>query len=97
MACADVRPRWHAHPMLTIREHMALTLAATPYRYAAIRETHAREQLGMDAVRFWQVVGGLLERVDAEAERPVEVRRLRRVAQRRRVARVKGMAGSRVE
>lgn len=73
--------------MMTVREHMALRLAATPYKHPAIRATHARELLGYNEIQLWAVVTSLLERADAEASHPVEVRRLRRISQRRAEAR----------
>lgn len=72
---------------MTVRERMALTLAATPYRYPAMRERRALEDLGMSPTRFAQVVGALLDRADAEAEMPREVRRLRRLREARARAR----------
>lgn len=74
--------------MLSIRERMALTLAAATYRYPAVRESHALDQLGLGPVAYWALVDRLLDRPDALAAMPAEVSRLRRLRTRRREARV---------
>lgn len=71
---------------MTVREHMALQLAARSYNGGA-RVTAIRVELGMSEVRHAQVVTALLERPDAEAAQPVLVRRLRRLRDSRRAAR----------
>lgn len=73
--------------MLTDDERHALTLAATPYHYPAVREARALEQLGLSPTRFWLLVDGLLDRGDALAEMPREVGRLRRLREARAAAR----------
>lgn len=72
---------------MTVREHMALTLAATPYRYPARREEAALHTLNMTPPRFWQVVDALLDRPDVEATYPQAVNRLKRLRDQRRRAR----------
>lgn len=69
---------------MTDDEHTAIRLAAATYAHPAVRETHALEQLGMTPTRFWQYVHGLIERPDALAAYPVEVRRLQRLRDARR-------------
>ncbi len=66
---------------------MTLTLAATPYRHPARKVTAMRELVGYSEPRFWQVVGRLLDDPAAEAALPAEVRRLRRLRDRRRASR----------
>lgn len=73
--------------MLSVRDHMVITIAATPYRYQGAREADALELTGYSAWRFAQRVDWLLGQADAERGRPVEVRRLRRVRERRQAAR----------
>jgi hypothetical protein len=73
--------------MLTTREHMALRLAATPYRYPARREADVLEQLGWSATVFWAVVHALVDRPDAQAAYPMECRRIQRLRDQRRRAR----------
>lgn len=69
---------------MTDEERIALRLAATTYRHPAVREAHALERLGLTPTRYWAVVHGLLDRPDALAEMPVEVRRLQRLRDARR-------------
>lgn len=73
--------------MLSVRDLMALRLAAAPYKYPGARETDVREQLGMSAVIFFRHVDRLLDDPEALAAMPVEVNRLRRIRDRRRRAR----------
>lgn len=77
---------------LPIRDRMTLELAGTPYRYMAIRETHARERLGLDPVTFWARVNMLIDDPRAEAEMPGVVRRLRRLRERRAQVRTTSQA-----
>lgn len=72
---------------MTVRDHMTIRLAATPYRYPAARETDARHELGMSPVAFHRHVNALLDDPDALAAMPSEVGRLRRLRDRRRAAR----------
>lgn len=73
--------------MLTVRDHMALTLATTPYRYPGARAADMLELCGYSETRFWARVNHLLDQPAAEVERPAEVRRLRRLRERRQRAR----------
>lgn len=72
---------------MTVREHATIRLAARVYRYAGRREADALHELGYSPARYAQVVNALLDRVDVEARYPMEVRRLRRVRERRAAAR----------
>ena len=72
---------------MNVREHMALTLATTPYRHPGRRDHDVLDQLGWTPARHAQVVMALLDRADVEAARPVEVHRLRRLRDRRGAAR----------
>ena len=72
---------------MTDDERTALRLATAHYRYPAVRETHALEQLGLTPSRFWQYVLGLIDRPDVLAEMPMECRRLQRLRDARRAAR----------
>lgn len=69
------------------KERTAIRLAAAHYRWPAVRETHALEQLEMTPTRFWQYVGALSERPDVIAEMPMECGRLRRLREARQAAR----------
>lgn len=79
--------------MLSVRAHMAITIAAGTYRYAAAREADAHQRLSMPPVRFHAYVAALLDDPAAERERPMEVRRLRRLRDARRQARTSRRAG----
>lgn len=76
--------------MLTARERMALELAATPYRYPAIRDARALDELGLTPTSYWLLVDRLLDRPDALAEMPAAVARLRRLREARARARRAG-------
>lgn len=73
--------------MLSVRDHMAIQLATRQYKFLGARETDMREQLGWSATVFWQRVNALIERPEALAAYPMEVRRLRRLRDLRRRAR----------
>ncbi len=68
---------------LTTRERMTLTIAGATYRYPAQREEDFVQLVGYVPARAFQVVNGLLQRPDAEAEMPQVVHRLRRVQEAR--------------
>lgn len=72
---------------MTVKDRMTLDLASRHYAYPAVRDRHVRDQLGMSPARFWQRVAWLLQRPEAEQAMPTEVRRLRRLAEARRVSR----------
>lgn len=72
---------------LSVREHQALTIAATRYASAGRKVTAMLEETGWTEPTFHLVVDRLLDRPDALAERPVEVRRLQRLREARARAR----------
>lgn len=65
--------------MLTVRDHMTITLAATRFRYPAVRENRALDELGYKPTTFWARVDYLLDQPDALREHPQVVHRLRRL------------------
>lgn len=75
--------------MLTIRERMALDIAARHYTASGRRHEAIITELNMTPTRHAQVVTALLDRADAEAEMPAVVRRLRRLRDARKSARVR--------
>lgn len=79
--------------VLTIRERMALDIAARHYTASGRRHNAIVDELNMTPTRHAQVVTALLDRADAEAEMPTVVRRLRRV----RDARARARRSSTVE
>lgn len=72
---------------LTVREHTAIRLAARRYKYEGARETDVLHELGMTATRFWQYVNALIDRPEAVAAYPVDVRRLVRLREQRKAQR----------
>lgn len=72
---------------LTPEERLALELAATPYRYPAVREARALDELGLTPPSYWLLVDQLLDRPDALAAMPSAVKRLRRIRAARAAAR----------
>lgn len=72
---------------MTVREMAAIRLAATHYAHPGAKTADAMWLLGMNEVRFAQVVGALIERGDVEAAYPAQVRRLRRLRDGRRALR----------
>lgn len=65
-------------------DRQLIALAATPYRYPAVRETHALERFGLTPTRFWARVNRLIDEPEVEREIPGVVRRLRRLRELRR-------------
>ncbi len=72
---------------LTDRERTIIDLAGRRYRYAGTRDQAIRDELGVSAHRFFQELGGLLERPEALAYAPLTVRRLARLGDQRARAR----------
>ncbi len=73
--------------MLTERDRAVLDVESRHWRYAATKEQHVRETLGLTPVRYYQVVAALVDHPDAAREYPRLVTRLRAVrAQGRRRA-----------
>lgn len=72
---------------LTVRDHMTLRLAFTPYNHLGARESDALELLGLQPTIYHRQVNVLLERPDALAAYPADVKRLRRLREARRLIR----------
>ncbi|PYC85418.1 DUF3263 domain-containing protein [Streptomyces tateyamensis] len=72
---------------LTEREQAVLALEARPWRTQGAKEQAVREQLGVSATRYYQLLNALLDRPEALAAQPVLVNRLRRLRAARRAAR----------
>ena len=69
------------------RDLRIIELAATPFRYPALREEQAMVEFDLTPTRFWARVNALLDDPRMEAALPTEVRRLRRLRDARRGAR----------
>ncbi|WP_306436901.1 DUF3263 domain-containing protein [Rhodococcus sp. 05-2255-3B1] len=57
------------------------------YSAAGNKEADIREQLGLSAVRYYQLLNAILDRPDALAAEPVLVKRLLRIRSSRQAAR----------
>ncbi len=64
---------------LTERECEVLALESRQWRTAGAKERAVREELGLSATRYYQLLNGLLDRQEALAHDPVLINRLRRV------------------
>ena len=64
---------------LTDRERAVLAFERHWWRYAGAKEAAVREQFGLSATRYYQLLNGLVDRSEALAEDPLLVRRLRRM------------------
>jgi hypothetical protein len=69
---------------LTDRDRAVLALEARPWRTQGAKEQAVREELGISATRYYQLLNGLLDRPEALAHAPVLVNRLRRIRETRR-------------
>ena len=79
---------------LPARERDMLAFERQWWRYAGAKEAAIREQFGMTATRYYQVLNALIDGPDALAVDPMLVKRLRRMRasrQRARSARRLGM------
>lgn len=55
---------------MTDEDKAILKLATAPYKYAAAREAHAREQFGLTATQYWQAVNRIIDTPAARATDP---------------------------
>lgn len=53
------------------------------WKYPGAKETAVREQLGLSAVRYYQLLNALIDRPEALEHAPLLVRRLRRLRDQR--------------
>lgn len=72
---------------LTERDHAVLALEARPWRTSGAKERAIREELGISATRYYQLLNRLLDRPEALAHAPVLVNRLRRIREAQRAQR----------
>lgn len=76
------------------RERDVLAFERHWWRYAGAKEAAIREQFGLSATRYYQVLNAVIDRPEALAADPLLVRRLRRMRatrQRQRSARTLGV------
>ncbi|GAA1980880.1 DUF3263 domain-containing protein [Kitasatospora viridis] len=72
---------------LTERERAVLALEARGWRTQGAKEQAVREELGISATRYYQLLNALLDREEALKQDPVLVNRLRRIRAARRAER----------
>ncbi len=83
-------------PGLPRRERDVLAFERQWWRYAGAKEAAIKEQFGLSATRYYQVLNTVIDRPEALAVDPLLVRRLRRMRatrQRQRSARTLGTEG----
>ena len=64
---------------LTDRERQVLDFAGLTWRHDGNRDMAIREDFGLSATRYYQLLHGLLDRPEALAYAPVTVKRLQRL------------------
>lgn len=69
---------------LTRRDRAILDLERTWWKYPGAKVTAIREHIGCTEVRYYQLVGALIDRPEALAADPLLVKRLRRLRDERR-------------
>lgn len=73
--------------MLSVRDHMCLSLAVAHYKYAGRRDSDIRDRTGYPPTHFWRHVNWLIDQPEAVAARPMECSRLRRLREARKAER----------
>jgi hypothetical protein len=73
---------------LTDRERAVLDLERSWWTEDGVKEVLVHERLGLSSTRYYALLNELLERDEALAYDPLVVRRLRRLRERRRKARL---------
>jgi hypothetical protein len=82
MASADVSTSGEptrAADALSERDQEILAFERLWWKYAGAKEQAVREQFGMSATRYYQVLNALIDRPEAIAFDPLLVKRLRRL------------------
>ena len=80
---------------LTDRERAVLDFERGWWTEDGVKEVLVHERLGLSSTRYYELLNELLEREDAMAYDPLVVRRLRRLRDRRRKARMAAAAAER--
>ena len=85
----DARPQTAGEDLsdLSERDRAILTFERQWWRYAGAKEQAIRELFDMSATRYYQVLGGLIDRPQALTFDPMLVKRLRRMRTARQRAR----------
>lgn len=81
---------------LSERDRQILTFERQWWKYAGAKEQAIRDQFGMSATRYYQVLNALIDREEALAFDPLLVKRLRRLrASRQRARAARRLGGDR--
>ncbi|MGO1972467.1 MAG: DUF3263 domain-containing protein [Propionibacteriaceae bacterium] len=72
---------------LSERDTEILTLERHWWKYAGAKEQAIRDQFGMSATRYYQILNALIDKPEAMAHDPLLVKRLRRLRASRQRAR----------
>ncbi|WP_115849654.1 DUF3263 domain-containing protein [Thermasporomyces composti] len=81
---------------LSERDRQILTFERQWWKYAGAKEQAIRDQFGMSATRYYQVLNALIDREEALAFDPLLVKRLRRMrASRQRARAARRLGGDR--
>lgn len=75
---------------LSERDRAILDFERTWWREGGSKAQAIRARLGVSPTRYYELVGALLDREEAQAYDPLVVRRLRRLREQRRRARFEG-------
>lgn len=84
------RPTTLTRMALSERERAILDFEREWWRLDGSKETAIRDQLGLSATRYYELLQGLCDSAEARAYDPLVIHRLRRVRDRRRRARFEG-------
>lgn len=79
---------------LTDRDRAILAFETEWRRHAGAKEEAIRSELSMSPARYYQLLGRLIDTAEAQAHDPMLVKRLRRIRDARREARVLRAAGA---
>lgn len=87
VANAGVESTASAADRLSERDQAILAFERQWWRFAGAKEQAIRDQFDMSATRYYQILGGLIDRPEALAFDPMLVKRLRRMRTARQRAR----------
>jgi hypothetical protein len=76
-----------SEPGLAERDQLILAFERQWWKYAGAKEQAIRDQFGMSATRYYQILNALIDRPEALAKDPLLVKRLRRLRSSRQRAR----------
>jgi len=72
--------------MLTDEQKAILAIESRWWKHAGAKERYVKDVLGLDPIRYYQLVNALIENPEAVAVAPVVINRLRRIRSHRRRA-----------